>query len=88
VWRTIKAVSQLVIISFAFWGGVSGTINPTYAFAGMLVIYLGVERFEDMLANEGQRQAQRANNVTVSETSDEDPRKEHRREDSTNDRRR
>lgn len=53
VWRSIKAVSQLVVLSFAFWGALSGTINPQLAFAGMILVYLGAEGAEAVLAAAG-----------------------------------
>ncbi len=50
MWRLLKRVSQLLVIGFGFWAGVSGMIAPTVAFAGMIVAYLGVEGFESFLA--------------------------------------
>lgn len=57
MWRTVKAVSQLVIISFAFWGGIMGALPPMVAFGGMLVVYFGLEQLESALAAVGQREA-------------------------------
>lgn len=57
VWRTIKAISQLVVIGFCFWGAVSGNLNPTIAFGGMISAYLGAEGVETILLAAGQNAA-------------------------------
>lgn len=53
VWRLIKAVSQLLVISFAFWSAVTGTLSAQLAFAGMLLAYFGAEGVEAILAQAG-----------------------------------
>jgi len=50
VWRFIKATSQLLIIAAGFWWGSNGQIEPSFAFAGMIVAYLGIEAVETALA--------------------------------------
>ena len=53
VWRVIKHVGQLLVISFAFWGGVTGQMPATVAFGGMLLALLGTESLETFLAAAG-----------------------------------
>lgn len=71
VWRTIKAVSQLVAITAGFWFGLNGTIPPTFAFVGILIIYLGAEQAESIIAAIG---SEGGLNVSISPgtTDDED----------------
>lgn len=53
MWRLVKRVSQLLVIAFGFWSGVQGMLTPGIAFAGMILVYLGVEGFEMFLAAVG-----------------------------------
>ena len=55
VWRSLKAVALIMVLSFGFWGGVTGTINPPVAFAGMLVAYVGLEQVESLLVTAGEQ---------------------------------
>jgi hypothetical protein len=55
VWRSIKAVSQLVTILALFYFGVTGAIDPWFAGAGILAAYLGVEAVESLLIKAGER---------------------------------
>jgi hypothetical protein len=65
VWRFLKRLAQLLVISFGFWGGVAGELDPAIAFAGMIVVYLGVEGVEVALATVGE-------GVTINVTSDDE----------------
>jgi len=49
----IKHASQLLVITFAFWGGVTGSLAPSVAFGGMLLALLGTEGLESFLAAAG-----------------------------------
>lgn len=66
MWRLVKRVSQLLVIAFGFWAGVTGLIAPTLAFGGMILVYLGVEGFESFLAMVG------SEGLSVSIESDDD----------------
>ena len=55
VWRSLKAVALIMVLSFGFWGGVTGTINPPVAFAGMLIAYVGLEQVESLLVTAGEQ---------------------------------
>ena len=66
VWRTIKRLSQLLVISFGFWMGVTGSVDPTLAFVGMLGAYLGTEGLENLLVALGT-----ASDVTIQTGTDE-----------------
>lgn len=57
MWLRIKHVSQLLVISFGFWGGVTGQLNPTLAFLGILAAYVGVEQLESLLVSIGENAA-------------------------------
>lgn len=54
VWRSVKSLSQLVAIAGGIWLGATGMINPTFAFAGVLSLWLGTEALESMLVNVGE----------------------------------
>jgi len=54
VWRLTKHVSQLLVITFAFWGGVTGQLDTTVAFGGMLVTLVGAEFAETLLVGLGE----------------------------------
>jgi len=65
VWRLVKQTSQLLVVSFAFWGGITGKLSPTMAFVGMLVAIIGTEGIESVLAEAG------GIDVTISSSNDE-----------------
>ena len=57
MWLRVKHLSQLLVISFGFWGGVTGELNPTLAFMGILAAYVGVEQLESLLVSIGENAA-------------------------------
>lgn len=77
VWRSIKAISQLVVITFCFWSALSGALAPTVAFVGMLLAYLGAEGIEAALAAAGRASF----DVTFPEERSEQERDEEKRTD-------
>lgn len=90
VWRLIKALSQLIVITFGFWAGLEGAIPPRYAFTGMIIAYFGAEGVEALLAAAGRatfslepqpeeedtdrERPETDGGATVAETPDTDPR--------------
>lgn len=90
MWRSIKAVSQLLVIAFSFWGAVTGALDPSVAFVGMIAAYLGAEGVETVLlaagesttnlsvedADDRDREAEPDGGAVVAETPKRDPRHE------------
>lgn len=68
VWRLIKRLSQLAIITFGFWAGFTGVMDPRVAYGGMIIVYLGVEGVETVLESIGE------DGVNVSVTTGEQSR--------------
>jgi len=66
MWRSIKAVSQLLVILFAMYGGLTGALSFRLALAATVVVYLGAEGAEAILAKIGE------NHLSVSVESEED----------------
>lgn len=69
MWRGLKHVSQLLVITFGFWMGVTGDLNPTLAFLGILAAYIGVEQLESLLVSIGEN----ATNVQIEREDEEEP---------------
>lgn len=72
VWRALKALSQLLVVSYAFWGALDGSLNPTLAFLGMLLAYLGAEGAESIIAAVGKTSFDIS--YTQDNSDDDDPR--------------
>ena len=68
MWLRVKHLSQLLVISFGFWGGVTGQLDPTLAFLGILAAYIGVEQLESLLVSIGEN----ATNVRIEDAEQED----------------
>lgn len=66
MWRSIKAVSQLLVILFAMYGASTGALSFQVALGAMVLIYLGAEGAESILAKIGE------NHLSVSVESEED----------------
>lgn len=66
MWRSIKAVSQLLVILFAMYGASTGALSFQVALGAMVLIYLGAEGAETILAKIGE------NHLSVSVESEED----------------
>lgn len=73
MWRAIKAVSQLVVVTFAFWGALNGALDPQYAFAGMLVAYLGAEGVETIIASIGATSFEIVSDVGTDADDEDEP---------------
>ena len=69
MWLRVKHLSQLLVISFGFWGGVTGQLDPTLAFLGILAAYIGVEQLESLLVSIGEN----ATNVQIEREDEEEP---------------
>lgn len=54
VWRTVKSVSVLLTVAFGFWSAVEGSLAPSVAFAGMVLVIIGAEGLENLLAAVGE----------------------------------
>lgn len=57
VWRTVKAIAQLLVIAVGAWGAVTGALDPAFAFVVMAIVYIGAEGVETVLAATGRRLA-------------------------------